>query len=67
MHIARLIIIAENPKIIMTSLRKGNLSKEPETAPAAPFEPEILKKAQIKNAILQMNANLEKNETALIY
>ena len=66
MHIARFIIIAENPRIIIRSLKNGKAI----TVPLAPdicfFASILLKKINSKKQRLQMKVNFEKNEINFI-
>ncbi len=66
MHITRLITIAENPRIIIRSLKKGTEVTVPVVLIAG-FAASILEKiTNNKKHILQMKVNLEKNEINLI-
>ena len=65
-HIIIFINIAQNPKRIISSFRKGTLfttSAEPLTIVLLSNQ---LKKANSRNAILQMTVNLDKNSNTLI-
>jgi hypothetical protein len=59
-------IIAENPKIIIRSLKKGivNTMSLPEVTVF--FASILLKNKKSKNEILQIKVNLEKNEMIFI-
>ena len=66
MHMIRLIMMAENPKVITRSLKKGmglTVFESPVTGfPAST----LLKIINNKNAILQISVNLEKKEMTFI-
>lgn len=59
-------MIAENPKIIMRSLKKGNGITVPFDASICFFASSLLKKINNKKQMLQMKVNFEKNEIIFI-
>jgi hypothetical protein len=66
MHITRLITIAENPRITIRSLIKGNETTVP-GVPVASFAASSFEKmTNNKKQTLQMNVNREKNEINFI-
>jgi hypothetical protein len=66
MHIRRLITIAENPSIIIRSLKKGKTTTVP-GVPTTVFFASIFEKiTNNKKQTLQMKVNLEKNERNFI-
>jgi hypothetical protein len=66
MHIIKLIMIAEKPKIITRSLKKGSGKTWPDVATAGFLASRRLIKINIKKQMLQMKVNLEKNEINFI-
>lgn len=62
----RLMMIAENPKIIMRSLKKGKATTVSLDASTCFFASILLKKINKRKQILQMNVNFEKNEIIFI-
>lgn len=58
--------IAENPKIIIRSLKKGIGKTMPLPAVTAFFASSLLKNTKSKNEMLQIKVNLEKNEMIFI-
>jgi hypothetical protein len=54
--------IAEKPSVIIISLKKGTASTVSRPWVTGFFASSLLKKTNNKNAILQINANLEKKE-----
>jgi hypothetical protein len=59
-------IIAENPKIIIRSLKKGNATTVPFTASTCFLASILLKKINNKKQMLQMKVTFEKNEIIFI-
>jgi hypothetical protein len=66
MHMVRLIIMAENPKVIMRSLKKGTGITVFELPVTGFSASNLLKMINSKNAILQISVNLEKKEMTFI-
>ena len=66
MHMIELITIAENPKIITRSLKKGNAITVPFAASTCFLASILLKKRNNKKQMLQMKAKREKNEINFI-
>ena len=66
MHITRLITMAENPRMIMRSFRKGNDTTIPAGPVGAFVVSSIEKMTNNKKQILQMKVNLEKKESHFI-
>lgn len=65
-HITRLITMAENPRITIRSLRKGNETRVP-GVPVASFAASSFEKiTNNKKQMLQMKVNREKNEINFI-
>ena len=58
--------MAENPKMIMRSLRNGTVSNAPEPLPACVFASILLKKTSNRKAILHINVNFDKKEIDFI-
>jgi hypothetical protein len=65
-HISRLITIAENPRMMTRSLKKGNRTTVPGVASGVAFLSNFEKMTNNKKQILQMKVNLEKNEINFI-
>jgi hypothetical protein len=59
-------MIAENPKIIIRSLKKGNGKTPSDVATAGFLASSRLIKINIKKQMLQMKVNREKNEINFI-
>ena len=66
MHMIRLIMMAENPKVITRSLKKGTGVKVFESPVTGFPASTLLKIVNSKNAILQISVNLEKKEMTFI-
>ncbi len=67
MQINKLIIIAEKPRVIIRSLKKGIVSTVSRLPVLTALRASILlKKINSKKAILQMKVNLEKKEITFI-
>lgn len=66
MHINKLIIIAENPRMIIKSLKNGTVFKASDPFPACVLASILLKKTSNRNAILQIRVNFEKKEIDFI-
>jgi hypothetical protein len=66
MHIRKLITIAEKPKIITRSLKKGSGKTAPGVAATGFLASSLLIKMNIKKQMLQINVNREKNEINFI-
>jgi hypothetical protein len=66
MHITKLIMIAEKPKIITRSLKKGSGKTWPDIATAGFLASSRLIKIKIKKQMLHMKVNLEKNEISFM-
>ena len=66
MHIRRLITIAETPKIIIRSLKKGTLETASWAWVTGFAASSLLRKIKSKNAMLQIKVNRDKKEITLI-
>ena len=66
MHIKKLIMIAEKPKIITRSLKNGSGKTAPNVATAGFLASNLLIRMNIKEQMLQINVNREKNEINFI-
>lgn len=66
MHMIRLIMMAENPKVMMRSLKKGTGITVFGSAVTGFPASTLLKIINTKNAILQISVNLEKKEMTFI-
>ena len=66
MHIKKLIMIAEKPKMITRSLKNGSGKTSPAVAMEAFLASILLIKMNIKKQTLQINVNREKNEINFI-
>jgi hypothetical protein len=66
MQIKKLIIIAEKPKIMTRSLKKGSGKTAPAGAATGFLASNLLIKMNIKKQMLQINVNREKNEINFI-
>lgn len=62
----RLMMIAENPKIMTRSLKKGNATTVSLAASTCFFASILLKKINNRKQILQMKVNFEKKEIIFI-
>lgn len=63
---SKLIKIAEKPKMIMRSLKKGSGKTLPDIATTGFLASSLLIRMNIKKQMLQMKVNLEKNEINFI-
>ena len=66
MHITTLITIAENPRIIIKSLKKGKTTTVPGAPTTVFFASSFEKITNNKKQMLQIKVNLEKNENNFI-
>ena len=66
MHIIRLITIAEKPRIIMMSLKKGKTTTVPRVPTTGFLASNFEKITNNKKQMLQMKVNREKNEINFI-
>jgi hypothetical protein len=66
MHIRRLITIAETPKIMIRSLKKGIVETVSWLCVTGFLDSNLLRKIKSKKAMLQINVNRERKEITFI-
>jgi hypothetical protein len=66
MHMNKLMMMAENPKIIIRSLKKGSGKTASDAATPGLLASNLLIRINIKKQMLHMKVNLEKNEIIFI-